>query len=140
MPRRLLAAVAAVVLVAGQAGSALAAARATPGSGGVATAAPIQKGLLQNLDSGKVDKFVVEFASKADLAAASKVKGHTARGKAVLDALTTNARKSQFAAQALANKSGIKAKSYWLYNEMIVHGTAKQASQILQFSPRLPVV
>ena len=127
MPRRLLAAVAAFVLVAGQAGSALAAATAARGAAAPAASAPIQKGLLENLASGKADTFVVEFSAKADLRGAAKVKGHTARGKFVLDTLTANARKSQAAAQALANKSGIQAKSYWLYNEMIVHGTAKQA-------------
>ena len=127
MPRRLLAAMAAILLVAGQAGSALAAATAAKGAAGPAASAPIQKGLLGDLASGKADRFVVEFSAKADLRGAAKVKGHTARGKFVLDTLTANARKSQAAAQALANKSGIKAKSYWLYNEMIVQGSAKQA-------------
>jgi subtilisin family serine protease len=129
MPRRLLAAFAAVVLVVGQAGSALAAASAARGPGAPATSAPIQKGLLEKLATGKTDTFVVEFAAKADLRGATKIAGHTARGKFVLDTLTANARKSQATAQALAKQAGIKAKSYWLYNEMIVHGTAKQASQ-----------
>ena len=127
MPRRLLAAMAAILLVAGQAGSALAAATAAKAAAGPAASAPIQKGLLENLASGKADAFVVEFSAKADLRGAAKVKGHTARGKFVLDTLTANARKSQAAAQLLANKSGIQAKSYWLYNEMVVQGSAKQA-------------
>src|SRR4029078_4351701 len=122
-PRRLLAAFAAVVIVVGQAGSALAAASAARGPGAPATSAPIQKGLLEKLATGKTDTFVAEFAAKADPRAATKIAGHTARGKFVLDTLTANARKSQATAQALAKQAGIKAKSYWLYNEMIVHGT-----------------
>ena len=62
-----------------------------------AASAPIQKGLLGDLASGKADRFVVEFSAKADLRGAAKVKGRTARGKFVLDTLTANARKSQAA-------------------------------------------
>ena len=81
MPRRLLAAVAAVVLVVGQAGSALAGASAGNGPGGAAASAPIGKGLIEALNAKKLDRFVVEFSTKADLRGASKVKGHDARGK-----------------------------------------------------------
>ena len=56
MPRRLLAAMAAILLVAGQAGSALAAATAAKGAAGPAASAPIQKGLLGDLASGKADQ------------------------------------------------------------------------------------
>ena len=116
-----------VVLVAGQAGSALAAAT-PPGAGRrPGRLGAHRKGLLEALDSGKSRQVRRRVPAKADLRGAAKVKGHTARGKFVLDTLTANARKSQAAAQALANKSGIKAKSYWLSNEMIVHGDAKLA-------------
>ena len=81
MPRRLLAAVAAILLVVGQAGSALAAASAGSGPGGAAASAPIGKGLVEALDARTTDRFVVEFTAKADLRGASKVKGHTARGE-----------------------------------------------------------
>ena len=129
MPRRILAALAAVFLIAGQTGSALAAVWTGSGGGGPASSAPIQKGLVESLDAGTADKFVVEFASKADLRAANKVTGHAARGKFVVDTLTGNAKKSQTAAVALAKKHGVKAESYWLYNEMIVTGGSKLAAE-----------
>jgi len=132
MPRRALAVVAAILLVVGQAQSALAGAAAANGGGGPAASAPIGKGLLEALDAKKTDKFVVEFASKADLRAPSKVNGHAARGKAVMDALKVNAAKAQADGLALAKRNGAKATSFWLVNEMVVHGDSKLAKAFAQ--------
>ena len=117
------------LLVVGQAGSALAGASAGNGPGGAAASAPIGKGLIEALNAKKLDRFVVEFSTKADLRGASKVKGHDARGKWVLDTLTATSKKSQAAASAVAKKAGVKFENYWLYNEMIVQGDAKLAAQ-----------
>ena len=129
MPRRLLAAIAAILLVAGQAGSVLGAVSAGRGAGGTAASAPIGKGLVEALDAKTTDRFVVEFTSKADLRGAAKVKGHAARGQFVLDKLTVTAAKSQAAGLALAKKAGARATSYWLLNEMVVQGDSKLAKQ-----------
>ena len=112
MGRRLLAALAALFLVVGQAGTALGAAAANGGRPSPATSAAVDKGLLAALDSGKADRFVVEFTATPNLTAAPKIADHARRGAYVLETLTTNARKSQAAAIALAKKSEAKATSY----------------------------
>ncbi|HEX5013824.1 MAG TPA: carboxypeptidase regulatory-like domain-containing protein [Candidatus Limnocylindrales bacterium] len=132
MPRRALAVVAAILLVVGQAQSALAGAAAARGTGGPAASAPIGKGLLEALDAKTADKFVVEFASKADLRAPSKVTGHAARGKAVMDALKTNAGRAQAEGLALAKRNGARATSFWLVNEMVVQGDSRLAKAFAQ--------
>ncbi len=129
MGRRLLAAIAALFLVVGQAGTALGAAAANGGQPSVGTSAAVDKGLLAALDSGAADRFVVEFSAKPNLGGAAKISDHARRGAYVLDTLTTNARKSQAAAIALAKKSQAKAKSYWLTNVLVVKGDSKLAQQ-----------
>ena len=129
MARRQLAVLAALALLIVQAGGALAAPTAgeSPGSG--AASAPIAKGLVAALNSETIDRFVVQFGAKADLDGAAKTKGYVKRGRAVLDSLTSTAKQSQAAGLALAKKSGAKAKTYWLTNQMVVKGDAKLAKQ-----------
>lgn len=134
MGRRLLAAIAALFLVLGQAGSALGAAATNGGQASAATSAPVDKGLLAALDSGKLDRFVVEFTAKPDLAPAAKITGFTQRGAFVLSTLTTNARKSQAAAIAFAKKSEAKVTSYWLTNVLVVKGNSTLAKAFAKVS------
>ena len=129
MARRQLAVLAAFALLIVQAGGALAAPTAGASPGGGANAAPMAKGLVAALNSESIDRFVVEFSAKADLDGAARTKGFVKRGKAVLDALTTTAKQAQSAGLALAKKSGAKAKSYWLLNQLVVKGNAKLAKQ-----------
>ena len=129
MARRLVAVTAAFVLVLGQAGAALAAAAVTSGGQRTATSAPIDKSLIAALDSGGVDRFIVEFTAKPDLRGASKIREHAKRGAFVLATMTANAQRSQVAGIALAKNSGAKAKSYWLTNSLVVRGNSKLAEQ-----------
>ena len=129
MSRRLIAVVTAFVLVIGQAGAALAATAATQAPARGPASAPIDQELLAALRDGSVDRFVVEFGAKANLAGASKITDHEARGKFVLDALTGTASRSQGAARALAAKAHAKATSYWLINVFVVEGDADLAAR-----------
>ncbi len=134
MARRLLAAIAAVLLVVGQAGPALGAAAANGGQASAATSAPVDKSLLGALDSGAADRFVVEFTAKPNLTGAAKITDHAKRGAFVLSTLTTNARKSQAAALAFAKKAEAKATSYWLTNELVVKGNAALAKEFAKIA------
>ena len=129
MARRLLAALAALAFLIVQAGGVLAAPAGGGAQGGDAGSAPVSKGLLVALESGATDRFVVEYAAKADLKSAAKTKGYVKRGEAVLDSLTTTAKQSQAAGRALAKKAGAPATSYWLVNQLVVQGDAKLARQ-----------
>ena len=111
MARRLLAVVAASILLAGQAGAAVAG-TARPASG-----APIAANLIAALAQGD-QRFIVEFASKADLRGAAKL-AHAQRGSFVMSALEKTARTSQAAAlQLLKGVKGSNPKSYWLTNSL----------------------
>ena len=70
MARRLLAVLAAFVLIVGQAGAALASAAASGGQHGPTASAPIDKKLLSDFGKGS-QRFIVEFATKADLRTAA---------------------------------------------------------------------
>jgi len=134
MARRLVAVTAAFVLVLGQAGAALAAAAATNGGQQSATSAPIDKSLLAALDSGGVDRFIVEFTAKPDLRGATKIKEHGKRGAFVLTTMTANAQRSQAAGIALAKNAGAKAKSYWITNSLVVRGDSKLAKEFAKLA------
>jgi subtilisin family serine protease len=130
MTRRLFAVLAAFVLIVGQAGTALAAASSSGSQAANSSAAPIDKTLLAQLDKG-TSRFIVEFASKADLRAAAKEKTHTKRVTAVYNALTKTAKASQGQAlQLLKGMKGVNAKSYWLTNSLVVTGDVKLARKL----------
>ena len=121
----------ALLLVASQVATVAASAGGLARSGQAAAAAKIQKGLEESLTDGKRDRFIVEFAASADLTAAAKIKDRAKRGKAVGDALQKTARGSQAAAIALVAKTkGARAESYFLANELVVHGDAKLAAKL----------
>jgi subtilisin family serine protease len=128
-PRRAFAFLFALILVVGQVASAAAATSSRAAPGGVAaSAARVDGDLLKALAAGTADRFVVEFAAKADLRGAPKIKDHGKRGQFVLDALTATATKAQAAAHAQAKKLGVKATTYWLADVMIVRGNDKVAA------------
>ena len=90
----------------------------------------MEKGLPQRLAKGELATFVVEFGATADLAPASKVKGHAARGKAVVASLQVTAAKSQKSAKAVAKAAGADSTTYWLTNVLVVEGDAALAERM----------
>lgn len=120
-----LALVSAIIAPAGQAAAA-------PGRSGA-----IQRGLLGRLGSGELDRFVVEFAERADLSQATSMTGWTARGRAVHRALTTAANGSQAQARAVvAATPRATSESFWLTNVLVVRGGPSLARRLA----RLPGV
>ena len=90
----------------------------------------IDANLLAELKTGD-GRFVVEFAAKADLKGAAKLKDRADRGQYVLDKLTATADTSQQAALALVDgTSGARATGYWLTNVMVVEGSAALATKL----------
>src|SRR5881392_3126757 len=124
MIRRAAVLVAAFVLVIGQVGSTLAASPPAPRS------APIDKGLLKTLEAGPT-RFIVEFAARPDLRAATKIKDHGKRVGFVVGRLQSTAKASQAAALAIAKAiKGADPKSYWLANRLLVTGDTKLAARL----------
>jgi subtilisin family serine protease len=108
-----------------------------PSTDGAPAEARLDAGLLAQLEAGITDRFVVEFAARADLSRASSIADPSARGRFVLDALTTVSASSQTAALDLvAATPDAKAQPFWLRNVMIVSGDAKLAAALA----RLPGV
>jgi subtilisin family serine protease len=94
---------------------------AAPPAAAAERGARIQPGLLRKLDTGRVDRFVVEFGARADLAAAGKTRGWAARGNAVYGALTRTAARSQAHAKTVVDSTrGAEASSFWISNVLIV--------------------
>ena len=88
-------------------------------------ATKIQSGLVDRLRSGTLESFVVEFAARANLSAATAINGWAGRGRAVYRALTTTAERSQSAATALIRATpGAKAHSFWLTNVLVLEAGA----------------
>ena len=93
--------------------------------------ARIEPGLLDKLESGQLDHFIVEFAAKADLRSASKTKNHAERGRKVYKELTQTASKSQASsASVVRGTKGARAKTRWITNVMIVTGDAALAKKL----------
>jgi subtilisin family serine protease len=121
------AAIVAVLLMLSQVMTAAASPGARAPGGAAATrgvAAPIQKGLEKKIAAGEAKTILVEFAGKADLAPARKIKDRTKRGQAVLSALTATANTAQSAAvKVVAKTKGARATSYWLTNVLVVQSS-----------------
>ena len=99
--------------------------------------APIEEGLLAELESGTTDRFVVQFGARPKLGRANEIRDFRARGRFVLDALTETATAAQADALRLVRGTrGAHAQSYWLRNTLIVSGSARLAEQLA----RLPGV
>ena len=101
---------------------------AAPPAAAAAGGARIQAGLLRKLDTGKVDRFVVEFAARADLDAAAETRGWSARGAAVYRSLKQTAARSQVRAKAVVRTTpGAEASSFFLTNVLVVTDGATSA-------------
>jgi subtilisin family serine protease len=99
-----------------------------PGARG--EAAPIQPGLLDDLRSGELDRFVVEFTAQANLDGAERINDFARRGRFVVNRLR-QATTAQAAAVALVEATpGARAESYWLRNTLVVYGGAGLATAI----------
>ncbi len=99
-----------------------------PSALGAVRAAPIQRGLIDKLETGALDSFVVEFAAKADLQGAAATKGWAAQGRAVHRALTGVAARSQAGAKAVVDATdGARVESFWLTNVLVVTDGATPA-------------
>ncbi len=93
--------------------------------------AKVERGLIKALQNGTVDRFVVEFTTQPNLAAAARIKDRTRRGQSVYDTLRKTAATSQVAARAVVAKTpGAHADSYWLTNVLLVHGDAVLAAKL----------
>jgi subtilisin family serine protease len=129
MIRRWLVAFAAVMLVAGQA-MAGPAGPSEPFREASLARASIDPALLQAFADGP-QRFVVEFAAKADLRGGGRDKPKAARGKAVVEALQDTATRSQGDAIRIATSvKGTNAKSYWLTNSLVVTGDEALARRL----------
>ena len=111
------------------------AAAGSSGAGGTpAVAAPdakIERGLLKALETKAVDRFIVEFTAKANLAGAARIVDRTKRTRTVFDSLRKTATTAQVGARAVvARTPGARAESYWLTNVMLVHGDAALATKL----------
>ena len=101
--------------------------------------APIQRGLLADLRSGELDRFVVEFTAQADLAGAGQINDFNRRGRFVMNRLR-QATGAQAAAIALVEATpGARAESFWLRNTLVVYGGAALATSIAKL-PGVKVV
>ena len=130
-----------LLLIAGQASAVSPAAQVSnPGSGTRATTAPkvngpapIADGLLARLGEDGAGRFVVEFSAEADLGAAARVRGHAARGQAVVDRLRATADAAQAEVRALVRRNeGARFEGFWLRNVAIVTGSASIAERIAE--------
>ncbi len=131
MPRRSVAVAFAAILLLSQVGGAFGAGVAPAATPAQAIAAKIDKGLAKQLTGTATARFIVEFASRADLKPAAREKTHARRAKAVFNALTATARTSQASAlQLLKGVKGANPKSYWLTNSLIVTGDSKLADKL----------
>ncbi len=104
-----------------------------------AEAAPIQAGLLDQLRSGDLERFVVEFSAEANLSRAASINDHERRGVFVVKELK-RATDAQDAAIALVEATpGASAESFWLRNTLVVYGGAPLARAIAKL-PGVKVV
>ena len=130
MAARILAVFAAAFLIVAPVSAATIANTTSHDRGGVQSAAPIDKKLLAKFKDGK-QRFVVEFAAKADLRAATKGKVRAQRGTAVYKALSATAKSSQAQALEVARAAkGSNPKSYWLTNSLLVTGDVGLARRL----------
>ena len=124
-----IAVVAALALVSGALAAGPPALAAPDGSGGADK--KIDAELAADFGKDSTQDFFVRFADKADLTAASKVKGWGPRGDAVWKALVKNAERSQEGVIADLERRGVDYKSYPINNSLLVRsGTSSLASTL----------
>ncbi len=89
--------------------------------------------LLDRLEHDGSGRFVVEFAERAELGSASRLKDRAARGQAVTDALRSTAQASQAPAARLVRATpNARFQGFWLRNTAVVTGTADLARRIAE--------
>ena len=122
----------AAILVVGQAATVAAAAMGrSPSATPVGGAAKVDGALVTTLTDGTTDRFVVEFAGRADLSGAAKIKDRTKKGAFVLQALRKTADAAQAEARTVVAKTrGARAESFWLANAMVVRGDLALARKL----------
>jgi subtilisin family serine protease/N-acetylneuraminic acid mutarotase len=93
--------------------------------------ASLEAGLLDRLRSGSMSRFVVEFASRADLIPAWRISDHGDRGAFVVSRLKDTAREAQQRARDLVlGTKGASFEASWLRNSMLVKGGAALAERL----------
>jgi subtilisin family serine protease len=112
----------------------IAAVGSSAASGTRTAAAPdakIERGLLKALETKAVDRFIVEFTARANLAGAARIVDRTKRTRTVFDSLRKTATTTQVGARVVvARTPGARAESFWLTNVMLVHGDAALATKL----------
>lgn len=95
--------------------------------------ASLEAGLLDRLRSGALDRFVVEFAERADLTPAWRISDHGDRGAFVLTRLKNVANRAQQRAREIVRATrGASFDGAWLRNSMLVTGGAGLAERLAQ--------
>ncbi len=88
----------------------------------------VEPALLADLGGGGRAATVIEFTDTADLSAASRIKDWNQRGRAVVDALQSTAKRSQAAVADQLTRQGVHYQSFWIDNTIYVaDGTAPLA-------------
>ncbi|HWM74372.1 MAG TPA: S8 family serine peptidase [Nocardioides sp.] len=93
-----------------------------PGKPEAKIAAP----LLDGLEEGGRDDYVIEFAETADLSSAAEIEGWEEKGRAVVDELRRTATESQADVVAALDAGGVEYQSFWIDNTVHVEGGSEQ--------------
>ncbi|WP_327336330.1 S8 family serine peptidase [Streptomyces sp. NBC_01324] len=110
-------------------GAVTAAADPTPSAAGVLQD-KAQSKVVRQLDKQDTTTFWVRLDSEADTSAARRTKKKTDKDRAVIEAKTAHADKSQKALRALLEKAGAHYTSYWITNTVEVTGDKALAEKI----------
>ncbi len=90
-----------------------------------APTAAIEQAVLGQLQASGSADFYVQFAERADLAAASSITDWTARGEAVVAALRKVADTSQATVRAELDAAGVGYRPFWVSNTILVDGGSR---------------
>ena len=74
--------------------------------------------------------FFVRFAGTADLSAAARIEGWTGRGAAVVAGLKAEADRSQAEARRRLDRAGVRYRSFWAANTLLVEGGTTTAAML----------
>ncbi|MFJ8881852.1 S8 family serine peptidase [Streptomyces sp. NPDC102402] len=111
-------------------GAAPAVAGPAPASGGTALRQKAESRVLGDFAKSDRQSFWVQLDSEADTSAARKARTKTGRGKAVVEASTDHARRTQAGLKSLLEKADVPYTSYWISNTVKVTGTKALAERI----------
>ena len=102
-----------------------------PAASRQAAAAPVEAGLLDDLRTGKIDRFIVEFAPRPNLDRASGIRDFGARGRFVVNALVDASGVQADAIALVGRSAGAQAESFWLRNTLVVSGGGADLARTL---------